>query len=234
VNAEPIDTARRKGNIADSQWFAAMANALSVWSYIETDVEHVRPLGVPFHYVPFGYAATYESRFERYNRERPIEDDIDVMFFGNLSARRSRVLDELESRGLRVYVASAAEPAYGAKLNHLLARSKIVLGIHQFEERESQIIDLGRLDYLMSNRIFVLHERPRASTTAPALEQHVTTCEYEDFPERCGYFLARPEERRRRAAETYEWFKTEYALESFIPYDDVRGLLRRCGRGSVS
>lgn len=233
VNAEPLDVTKWNDNVL---WHEGMRNARAVWGYKRSDAEHVEKLGVPFHYVPLGYAPYYETSFRRHTEGKKLPQDIDVLFFGFLSERRRRILDQLEQRGMNVQVVSQANPAYGEKLDEFLARSKIVLGIHHFEEPQAQIFDLARVDHLLSNSLFVVHERPSAVADPildPAFEQHVTTCEYHGIPDTCVRFLTRPQERARKAATARDWFKSEYALDAFIPYESVHDLLgRRAGHRS--
>lgn len=228
-NAEPLDR-QRVGTGVGPRLFAAMKNAREVWGYTRSNQEHAAILGVLFHFVPFGYAPHYESTFREHIEGKNLEQDIDVLFFGAMSARRQRALDALKLRGMKVHVVSS-QPMYGGEeFDELLARSKIVIGIHYYDELEAQIPDLARVDHLLSNRRFVVHERPSVSDSA--FEQYVTTCEYDEIPDTCAHFLARPEERARKAAAAYEWFKSEYELDAFVPYDDLQHLAFRTARRS--
>lgn len=222
VNAEPLYVKRWGDN---TEWFKAMKNAKAVWGYERHDAEFVEKLGTPFHFVPFGYAPYYETMFRKYNEGKRLQQDIDVLFFGVMSERRRRILDELKQRRMNVHIASQDNPAWGEKLDELLTRSKIVLVIHYYDEPKAQIADLGRVDYLLSNRLFVVHERPSPSESNPAFEQNVTTCEYDEIPDTCAHFLNRPAERVRKAAAAHEWFRSEYAIDAFIPYDEVQDLI---------
>ena len=222
LNSEPLGVKKWSEN---KDWFKAMRGAKQIWSYTMTSVEHLKTLGAVPRFVPFGYAPYYETIFRKHTADKCLEQDIDVLFFGEVSERRGRILDELKRNGMNVHVAGRDNPAYGERLDELLARSKIVLGIHYYEEPEAQIADLARLDHLLSNQLFVVHEKPSALAANLAFEQNVSTCDYKELSDVCAYFIARPKERAERAARAYNWFKSEYALDSFIPYEDVRQLL---------
>jgi hypothetical protein len=224
LNAEPLNVKRWS---EDSDWLRIMKKAKQIWGYTQSNAEFIQTLNVPFRFTPFGYAPYYESDFQKNIKGKMLSQNIDVLFFGDLSERRRRMLEELKRHGMKVFVVSRANPAHGEKLDELLACSKIVLGIHYYDELQAQIADFARVDRLLSNRIFVVHEKPSALASNPAFEQNVTTCEYHAIPDTCAYFLARPEERASKAAKAHEWFKSEYALDNFIPYDDVRKLLRQ-------
>ncbi|MGQ0802749.1 MAG: hypothetical protein ACT4PI_02620 [Actinomycetota bacterium] len=227
VNAEPLAISRWTDNV---HWSKGIRNARGVWGYKRSEAEHVERLGVPFHFVPLGYAPYYETSFRRHNEGKKLPQDIDVLFFGIVSGRRQRMLEQLEQRGMNVKVLSQANPAYGEQLDEFLARTKIVLGIHHYKEPQAQIFDLARVDHPLSNGLFVVHEKPSAVADPvldPAFEENVITCEYQDIPDTCARFLTRPQERASRSATAYEWFKSDYALDAFIPYESVQGILGR-------
>lgn len=223
VNTEPLSVVQTSG---DTEWFEAMKHALEVWGYRQSDREYVEPLGVPFCFVPLGYAPHYESSFRAHTARRNLVQDIDVLFFGNLSERRQRMLDELERHGFIVHTVGLDDPRYGAELDVLLARSRIVLGIHQYDDPKAHVIDLGRLDVALSNGLFVLHEEP-APDVEPELQDRVATCGYERIPEMCAHYLANPEARASSAAASREWFTNEMRLDSFIPFEHVFPRLRQ-------
>jgi hypothetical protein len=54
---------------------------------------------------------------------------VDVLFYGSVNARRQRILNELEARGLRVEVVNGA---YGAELAPAIERAKVVLHVHHY------------------------------------------------------------------------------------------------------
>lgn len=233
VNAEPLDIIENADPLHvkrwsdNKDWFKGMKNARAVWGYVRHHAEFVEKLGVPYHFVPFGYAPYYETVFRKHSEGKKLQQDIDVLFFGAMSERRQRILDELKKQGMTIHVGSEHNQVWGEKLDELLTRSKIVLGIHYYDEPQAQIVDFARVDHILSNRLFVVHERPSKFASDPAFEQNVTTCEYNDIPDTCARFLNRPEERAKKAAIGYEWFKSEYALDAFIPYDEVQSLLRQ-------
>ena len=211
--------ARRK------QWLAMMANAKAVWDYSLTNQPLVSKTGLPFTHVPFGYAQAYEEEFSLSNSGKHVEQDIDVLFFGWVSQRRQEILEELVRRGMKVHVASFKNPAWDVTLNDLLARSKIVLGIHCYTEPSAHLPDFARFDYLISNRLFAIHEQVSPAGLGTGLEENLTTAPYEALVDTCAHFLGHPEERAQLAENAYHWFKSAYALEDYLPFDQVRSLL---------
>jgi hypothetical protein len=222
-NGEPLSVPRWRDN---GDWWAAMRGALSIWGYAERDAPSVTALGVPFAYVPFGYAPYYEDVFRANVGGTDVEEDVDVLFFGTMTPRRQTVIDRLRSRGVNVLAVTRDNPLHGAALDRAIARAKIVLGIHSHEDPATHIADFARLDHLLSNRRFVLHEDLFPVGSDQAFERVVTTSPYDQLAERCVHHLAHPEERRRIAEACHAWFKRERALDDFIPWNDLERHLR--------
>ena len=229
-NAEPLCVERWRENL---RWTTAMRAAIEVWEYNPRNEPVLTRMDVPFRHMPFGFAPYYQATFRQNTEGRSLEQDIDVLFVGSLSERRKTVLSRIREAGMRVHTITRSNPAYGHALDELLARAKIVLGIHAFSEPQAQIPDLARLDHPLANRLFVIHEKPAGDGDYPGFEDNVTTCDYEAVPSTCAYFLSRPDERRRRAEAAGRWFETQYALDAFIPYEALRQHVERRGDGQA-
>ena len=222
-NGEPLSVPRWRDN---AEWWAQMRGALSIWGYAQGNAAFVAPLGIPFTYVPFGYAPYYEETFRANVGEAQIAEDVDVLFFGTVSPRRQTVIDQLRNRGVNVLAVTRENPLHGAGLDRAIARAKIVLGIHSHEDTATHIADFARLDHLLSNRRFVLHEDLFPVGSDQAFERVVTTCPYDQLADRCVHHLAHDAERRRIAEACHAWFKRERALDDFIPWDELAQQLR--------
>lgn len=118
----------------------------TVWDYQAKNVEYLKTKGIHALHVPYGWHPTL-SRIE------PKPKDIDVLFFGSRSARREHLLSALYGRCRFVW----AENAYGAELDYLVARARIVLNIHYTNEPHP--LEVVRLNYLLANGAFVISER---------------------------------------------------------------------------
>jgi len=210
-----------------SQWIQSLTGARAVWGYTRLNADVVARLRVPFSFVPFGYAPYYEATFRRSTGGKSYTQDIDVLFFGWVTDRRKHVLDQLIERGMNVRIVSQHQIIVGDALDELMARSKIILGIHGYDDPDAQIPDLARFDYLLSNRLFAIHESPSEVARDLEFETNVTTCAYADIPDTCAHYLDKPELRASRAEQAYQWFKAAYAMEDFIPFDQVRSFLQQ-------
>ena len=122
------------------------------------------------------------------------EQDVDVLFYGNLNERRRSVLREFAESGLNVRVLHFV---YGEERDHWIARSKIVLNLHYYDDLIHEVV---RSSYLLANRKCVvsecddgteIDEAVRAAVVAVPRDRIVATC----------VELAR-DDARRRALET--------------------------------
>lgn len=208
-------------------WLEAARRSVSVWGYVRSGETFAQSAGKPFTFVPFGYSAHYEHIFAEVAGSARPEQDIDVLFFGWTTERRKRILDQLAEQGVKVTNINEHRPVRGAELERLITRTKIVIGIFGYDDVNTHVPDLARFDFIFSNRIFALHERPSEAGHDADFEAHVPVCDYDQIAANCLHYLAHPEQREQAAQRTYEWFKSAYALESFIPFDTVRALSRR-------
>lgn len=119
-----------------------------VWDYSANNVSTWRRLGAErVQHVPLAYDPILERLPGR--PEIPI---VDVLFYGSLSERRVRVLQQLIDRGLRV---EHLFGVYGRPRDAWIASSRVVLNLHV---HEGKILELPRLVYLWANRVCTVTE----------------------------------------------------------------------------
>ncbi len=119
-----------------------------VWDYAKSNVEKLRAMGVPrVVHCPLGYIRSMRTI-------EPVEnEDIDVLFYGSMNARRQQVLDDLRRAGLKV---EWLYGVYGAERDAVIARSKVVLNLHFFDR--GAIFEIFRCSHLFANRRCVVSE----------------------------------------------------------------------------
>lgn len=83
---------------------------------------------------------------------RAAEQDIDVYFYGSINDRRRRLLTAVQAAGLRLVTSFGT---YGAERDALIARAKLVLNMHHYDD---QIFEIVRVSYLMNNAKAVVAE----------------------------------------------------------------------------
>lgn len=120
---------------ASSRWFSdsyisAMENSLAVFDYALENIEFLETKGLAFpqiYYVPIGASKTYAA-------ENSKEKDIDVLFYGDYkSSERRRALLDKASASFNV---TRADTVFGEDIKSLIARSKLVLNLHYYEDAQ--------------------------------------------------------------------------------------------------
>jgi hypothetical protein len=118
-----------------------------VWDYDRNNAKALESIvGHPVHYLRLFYSPSLTRDLHKE------EKDIDVLFFGSFNERRRRVLDALCGRGLRV---TAVFDVWGRRLDELIARARVVINIHFYDNGRLEMI---RLHDLLANKISVVTE----------------------------------------------------------------------------
>jgi hypothetical protein len=153
-----------------------------VWDYSARNISALERMGIRnVTHVPLGHASVLERIPSR-------EEDIDVLFYGVTNERRGVPLRRLAERGCKV---SWVNGIYGRERDELIARSRIVVNIHFYEESR---LEVARCLYLLANGRFVLSEAsPDAEETGLAGGMAFST--YEGIEEACIWYLEHPESR---------------------------------------
>lgn len=146
-----------------------------------------------FKYVPIGY----HPSMEKFN---PVpEKQYDIAFFGIVNDRRRAVLDELQSRGLKICVSAGI---FGKWRNSLLARSRLALSMLYYKDGTFPAL---RLANCMANRIPILSERCPEDDSWQ--NSGLKFCEYHDYIDTVFQLLESKNELNERTEKAYEWFK---------------------------
>ncbi len=139
------------------------------------------------------------------------EPDIDVLFYGSITDRRTAVFEQIRERGLNLVTLFAV---YGAERDEFIARSKVVLNLHN---HATEIFEVVRVHYLLSNAVAVVSE-VNASTSVPDFyADAVAGVPYESLADECAR-LARDADallaRQQRGYEVISRFpQTEFTCE---------------------
>lgn len=124
----------------------------TVWDYSAKNIEHLKILGVEdVRHCRVGYTPNLSCI-------EPVEEDIDVLMYGTLSTspRRAAILQALIDKGYRV---QALQGVYGPERDSWIARSKIILNIHNNPpEIAPAIFETVRCSYLWANKKCVVSE----------------------------------------------------------------------------
>ena len=144
-------------------------------------------------YVPIGYVPQL-SRIV--NATYP---DIDVLFYGAVSPRRAKVIDELRNMSdLKFHMALG----FGKERDPFIARSKVILCMHYYEQ--PQLFEQVRVSYLLSNRKCVVAET--SDDFPPALAGAVRIAPYYELAEACRELVKNVDQRLAYQRKGYELF----------------------------
>ncbi len=162
-----------------------------VWDYNPENAKRLSAsLGKAVEYVPLGYVPEL-TRIEKTDLE-----DIDVLFYGTVNARRRTILDRLEATGLKVNILCGV---FGTERNAWIARSKVVLNVHS---HEPGVFEIVRVAFLLANAKAVVSEcNPGDAGEAidADLLPGIVAAKYDDLVEACVSLVA--DDDRRHAIE---------------------------------
>jgi hypothetical protein len=159
-----------------------------VWDFSDVNALRLRQAGVAprILWCPVGYVRELDRI------PKNLEEDIDVLFYGSLNARRQAVLDALRARGLHVVHSFGL---YGRERDQLVSRSKIVLNVHYYE---SGIFEWVRVFYLLINRRLVVSETSILTAYDRGIENVVEFAPYEHLVDRCWEMAHDPARRENK------------------------------------
>ncbi|MFI4887663.1 MAG: hypothetical protein ACHP7B_02835 [Burkholderiales bacterium] len=186
---------------ARSPWFTERVRTILrecvVWDYNDRNLRNLQAAGLAlcgFH-VPVGYVP------EMARIEPAAVQDIDVLFYGSINARRAAVLQNLANRQLKIV---RAFNVYGAKRDALIARAKVVLNVHYYEVKVFEIV---RVSYLWTNRKAVVTEECPESDIEPDLREGLAIARYDELPEVVEHLVRDDALRRALEDRGFEAFR---------------------------
>lgn len=119
--------------------------------------------------------------------------DVDVLFFGSPSERRTQVLQRMEALGLKVMHVAGA---YGQELAPALRRARIVLHVHYYE---TGLFPVARIAQPVMMRVPIVCEKSVFSDLNDWSHSGIVFADYADLAETCREFIDAPERMAVRA-----------------------------------
>jgi SAM-dependent methyltransferase/tetratricopeptide (TPR) repeat protein len=166
-----------------------------VWDFNESNAASLaETIQRPVHYL----RTFYVERLARI--AKTTEQDIDVLFYGSFNDRRSEILNGLRARGLRV---EAVFRVFGAQLEQLIARSKVVINIHFYDNGRLEMIRL--FDLLANGRAVVSEVNPGELVDADLADAFIAA-PYERLVEVTEALVRDPDRRRNVANAGFRVF----------------------------
>jgi hypothetical protein len=170
-----------------------------IWEYSPANMPYWKEHNVDAQYVPIGYV----PQLTRINPA--LYPDIDILFYGSVSPRRLKILQELQRiPGIKVQIGMG----FGKERDPLIARSKVILNCHYYES--PKLFEQVRVSYLLSNRKCVVCEV--SDDFPPALSDAVRIAPYDELVRACRDLV--------RDVDARLWFQRQ-GYESFAKLREV-------------
>lgn len=118
-----------------------------------------------------------------------VEQDIDVLFYGAVNERRYRILEAIKAAGLRVVLVTNM---FGAERDRVIARSKVVLNMHYYDNK---IFEIARVGFLLANGKAVVTEAGLDTEIEGSLRPAMAAVPYDGLVDACRLLVADPEYR---------------------------------------
>lgn len=151
-----------------------------VWDYSGNNIEMLAEKGVKGELCPVAYMPGMTIG-DGLNADT---QDIDVLMYGSQNHRRVKIHNDLVRAGVK---ARFVFDVYGNSLNEIIARSKIVLNVHFYEEGVHEIF---RTSHLMANKKVVVSEKGKDRVLENSYYHAIVFAEYDNIVEQCLHLLA--------------------------------------------
>jgi hypothetical protein len=178
-------------HVANNPWYFEMLEAAArVWEYSPNGMAFLgrTQLKDKLSFFP----PAHHRSLEHFAPAAAAEQDIDVLFYGTPSERRTAVVEQLRAAGVN---AVALFGVYGEALYAQLRRAKIVLNLHA--ATELPVLETVRLSFLLANRCFVVSEPGEYNPYGDG----VVFAPYDQIVACCLHCLSAGDEARRRVAD---------------------------------
>ena len=123
-------------------------------------------------------------------RNKPVEQDIDILFYGGIHAKRVEMRKRLKKQFPTKKIIFRYFDLFGEERENMIDRAKIVLNIHFWPQSG---LATHRIEYLMSRGKCVVTDRSQDETLDSEYENAVVFSSYTDFPKTIGNLLENPE-----------------------------------------
>jgi hypothetical protein len=103
-------------------------------------------------------------------------------------------------------------------MQEAIRRSKICINIHSMDEMSA--LETVRLNVLLSNQACIVSENIN-DPEVDIYKDNVFFVPYDKLVETCVALVNNPEIRKRKAIESYQWYKNERAWNKIVDFKSV-------------
>ncbi|HTV47922.1 MAG TPA: hypothetical protein VMG59_05715 [Phycisphaerae bacterium] len=182
-------------------WFnatrlAVLQRAREIWDFSPDNIAFLKGKGLNnLKLLPIGF-------HEALRAIPHATQDVDVLFYGSMNARRQKIFDELRQRCRLETIYGL----YGAQRDAWIARAKIVLNVHYYQ---TKIMEQVRVSYLLNNGCCVISE----DSPANPFSGMIADVAYEQITQTCLDYLKNTELRENQAQRGLELFRQRPMVE---------------------
>jgi len=152
----------------------AWAEKFEIWDYSTKNIQTFKEYGLS---KVKHFKIGFQQELVRLDSSK--NKDVDILFYGAINERRKSILAQLEAKGLRVKVLFGV---YARERDEWIERSKIVLNHHFYD---SQIFEIVRVFYLLTNSIAVVGEVNDTTFIDPMCSAGIYPGKYEELIDQC-------------------------------------------------
>lgn len=184
------------GSPGFTEGYINLLRSHQVWDYSKKNISELERFGITnAKFCGLGYVPEM-------TRINPIENDVDILFYGSLNERRLHILRQLSDKGLKV---EALYGVYGKMRDCYIAKSKIVLNIHFYE---TKIFEAVRIYDLLANKRFVISELGSDHEMENPFYGSLVFASYENLVSECIKYLKEDDLRNEIANKGFSWIKS--------------------------
>lgn len=174
-----------------------------LWDF---SAENARRLNLkPKAILPIGYCSCLMSKAPPSKQK-----DIDVLFIGSPSPRRSEILMRLQRNGVKTHEAFGV---YGMERDSLIARAKVQINIHYAPHA---LMEQPRLAYLLANNCVVLSETSSFEPENEEWGKGCTLAAYEQLPMTAEFLVDATTATLRTLRDKAKQFMETRPIEPFL------------------
>ncbi|WP_144509064.1 glycosyltransferase family 1 protein [Bacillus mycoides] len=171
-----------------------------IWDYSSKNIEWLKKnsLGSRLKHVKLTYAPTLQIHTSTLTT--PLEEDIDVLFFGSVNQKRKDIFEKLTKSAPNLKVIFANN-IWGFARNALIMRAKIILNIHYYS---TGILETPRISLGVANKKFIISES--CNSEDEMAWPGIKFVSYEKIVETILNYIYKPEECKKLAKIAYNHF----------------------------
>ena len=178
-----------------------------VWDYSKRNIEFLRKRFGVEHAI---YLPVSSDKSQRICLESD-DQQIDVIFYGVLNARRRAILNQLDKAGLKVKVLVGV---YGSERDRLIAQAKVVLSVSYYG---GLILESTRVLDAMTKGKAVVAECNEDTDFDDRMKGGSVFCGYDDLVEKCNFLVEDEPARKRLELAAHEVCKNLDITETIKP-----------------